>query len=92
MPGRTEIYNGTVSAGGQTAEDFARTLEISYVFFPVINQTGLTNKYDFEASWDSTDPLHSRSNLEQALADQIGFEVIHTNLPDEMLVVEKANN
>ncbi|MGA2869062.1 MAG: sigma-70 family RNA polymerase sigma factor, partial [Verrucomicrobiota bacterium] len=92
LPSRTEISNGAVSAGGQTAEDFTRTLETSYFFFPVINQTGLTNKYDFEASWDSTDPVHSRSNLEQALTDQIGLEVIPTNLPVEMLIVTKATD
>jgi uncharacterized protein (TIGR03435 family) len=73
-------------------DDFARTLESSYFSFPVVNQTGLTNKYDFKITWDSTNPNKSVSNLEQALADQLGLELVSTSMPVEMLVVEKVGN
>ena len=56
---------------------------------PVVNQTGLTNNYDFSLKW----PESGRRNndvLKKALLDQLGLELVSTNMPIEMLVVEKA--
>jgi RNA polymerase sigma factor (sigma-70 family) len=61
---------------------------------PVINNTGLTNRYeDFSFKW----PMRRTSNdeaflhlMNEELRDQLGFELVHTNMPIEMLVVEKA--
>ena len=86
------VNMGSVVCQRATMDDFARTLESSYFSFPVVNQTGLTNKYDFKVTWDSTNPNKSVSNLEQALADQLGLELVSTNLPVQMLVIEKAQN
>jgi uncharacterized protein (TIGR03435 family) len=58
---------------------------------PVIDGTGLTNLYDFDLKC-SQDDLKSRNwdKVNQAL-DPLGLELIPTNMPIEMLVVEKAN-
>jgi uncharacterized protein (TIGR03435 family) len=64
----------------------------SYFILPVIDQTGLTNRYDINLTWNQSD--HKRSNpdgLKQALLDQLGLELVLTNMPIEMLVVEKVN-
>jgi hypothetical protein len=60
----------------------------------VVNDTGLTNRFeDFSFKW----PMRRTSNDEaylkvfnKELRDQLGFELVHTNLPIEMLVVEKV--
>ena len=59
----------------------------------VVNDTGLTNRYeDFSFKW----PIRRTSDdeaflkvLNKELRDQLGFELVHTNLPVEMLVVGK---
>jgi uncharacterized protein (TIGR03435 family) len=65
----------------------------AYLQMPVIDQTGLTNEYDFALRWDRADPRQTdNEGLKQALLDQLGLELVPTNMPIEMLIVEKANN
>jgi uncharacterized protein (TIGR03435 family) len=68
-------------------------LNIEYNFgIPVIDQTGLTNRFDFDLKWNEPDWHHRNlDNLKQALVDQLGLELVPTNMPIEMLVMEKAN-
>ena len=56
---------------------------------PVVDKTGLTQYFDIDLKWDRNDPQHN--SLKQALLDQLGLELVPSNLPVEMLVVEKAN-
>jgi uncharacterized protein (TIGR03435 family) len=65
----------------------------SHLDFPIVNQTGLKDLYDAKIvgfTWDYTHEDQSRANLRQAIRDQLGLELIKTNLPIEMLVVEKV--
>jgi len=56
---------------------------------PVIDQTGLKRNFDVDLKWDGqNDPRHE--NLKQAIADQLGLELVPGTAPVEMLVVEKA--
>ena len=58
---------------------------------PIVDQTGLTREYDFSLAWDEPDPKHrSLDGLKQALRDQLGLELVSTNLPVEMLVVDRS--
>ena len=59
---------------------------------PVIDQTGLTNFFDIVLEWhrQPRNIESSRTSLKQALHDQLGLELISTNMPIEMLVVEKV--
>ncbi len=61
---------------------------------PVQDQTGLTNNFDFSLVWDEYGKkLGDYPNLEglkRALINQLGLELVPTNMPIEMLVVEKV--
>ena len=59
---------------------------------PIVDRTGLTNEYDFILKWDEPDSKQPNpEGLRQSLGDQLGLELISTNMPIEMLVVDKAN-
>jgi RNA polymerase sigma factor (sigma-70 family) len=60
---------------------------------PVVDQTGLTNKrFDFSLTWDASSPRANVDGLKQVLLNQLGLELVPTNMPVEMVVVNKANN
>lgn len=92
---------GGISAEYATMDDLARRLEQTFGI-PVINQTGLTNRYGFTLSWTNysgpyfelngvQQPIPTLARLKQALPDQLGLELVPTNMPVPMLVVNKAN-
>lgn len=61
---------------------------------PVVDQTGLKGTYDYKLTWDDPDNPDRdvfRENIKRALLDELGMELVPTNMPMEMLVVEKAN-
>ena len=67
-----------------------RFLEM-YLQVPVVDETGLAGRYDIEFRWQergAADPKHNA--MKQVLLDQLGLELVSTNMPVEMLVVEKA--
>jgi uncharacterized protein (TIGR03435 family) len=58
---------------------------------PLFDQTKLTNRFDFSLKWSPKDWQHPNlDGLKQALLDQLGLELVPTNMPIEMLVVEKV--
>jgi uncharacterized protein (TIGR03435 family) len=75
---------------GQTLSGLAWFLEDCFQV-PVIDQSGLTNRFDMNLKWDETDIFHPNlANLKLALLDQLGLELVSTNIPIEMLIVEKV--
>jgi uncharacterized protein (TIGR03435 family) len=56
---------------------------------PVVDQTELKGLYDFKLTWDNSDQTRVTESIKQSLLDQLGFELVPTNMPFEMLVVEK---
>jgi uncharacterized protein (TIGR03435 family) len=57
---------------------------------PVVDQTGLTKGYAIDLKWDVSSGLATPDILKQAVLDQLGLELVPTNMPIEMLAVEKA--
>ena len=64
---------------------------------PIIDQTGLTNFFDIVLEWNRQQSVSamqgsatSRTLLKKAIHDQLGLELISTNDPIKMLVVEKV--
>jgi uncharacterized protein (TIGR03435 family) len=61
------------------------------VGMPVVDQTGLTQNFDIDLTWNEQDGQDSnREALKQVLLDQLGLELVPANMPIEMLVVEKV--
>jgi uncharacterized protein (TIGR03435 family) len=88
--GHTEIGFGYISAANSSLDELAYNLE-NYFKIPVLNQTGFKNNFDYEVSWNASQGGHTNLNeLKQALLDQLGLELVPTNMPIKMLVVEKV--
>ena len=57
---------------------------------PIIDETGVTNRYSVDITWteDPQDPKHTA--LQKVLREQLGLELVPSNMPVDMLVVEKV--
>ena len=88
--GSNDIGNGNFSSVNTSMNDFAHHLE-DHFKIPVINQTGLANNFDYEISWgDYQGGYPNLTGFKQALTEQLGLELVSTNVPIEMLVIEKV--
>ncbi|HXF09152.1 MAG TPA: TIGR03435 family protein, partial [Desulfuromonadaceae bacterium] len=68
--------------------DMAKALSGYYLGAPVVDETGLTDFYDVELRWDRG--LNGRDRVEaikQALAQQLGLELVPDQRAVEMLIV-----
>jgi uncharacterized protein (TIGR03435 family) len=62
-----------------------------YLKIPVIDQTGLTGRFDIDLQLNEQDgQQHNPAVLKQALLDELGLELMPGYEPVEMLVIEKA--
>ena len=86
---KTELRWGAISVTNTPISTLASFLE-SYFQKPVIDQTGLEGNYDI--SFDSKDDWRhpNPEKVKQAVLDQLGLELIATNMPIDMLVVERV--
>src|SRR6185437_8623537 len=81
---------GEISFNNDDCNYLAANLE-SRLGIPVIDQTGLTNHFDIDLKWKQSGWENvDRGVLNQALLDQLGLELVPTNMPVEMLIIEKA--
>ena len=88
--GPSSIGNGFMRVVSMNMNEVADALE-AYLGIPVINQTALTNKFDFELSWrDNTGGHPNLNGLKQALTDQVGLELVPGSAPIEFLFIKKA--
>jgi uncharacterized protein (TIGR03435 family) len=86
---------GEISMAHQNIDGLAWWLEVNTIQIPIVDQTGLTNRYDFKIQWDESgktagSKFPNLDGLKQALADQLGLELVPAVEPIEMLVVEKV--
>jgi uncharacterized protein (TIGR03435 family) len=83
---------GSLSYRDQSVSSLVSFLETRFKL-PVVDQTGLAGFFDMDLKWDESDYQHPNlDGLQQALLDQLGLELVPTNMPVEMLIVEKVNN
>ncbi len=94
-PGTPQVPSGLVTRGlihlknisiSRLAKDLGWNLQI-----PVIDRTGLVGNYDFDSPENfGLPPAEKLQTAKQWLLNQLGLEIVPTNMPIEMLVVEKA--
>jgi len=82
---------GSLNYVNQSMSSLAWSLE-ELLKKPVINETGLTNRYDFQLLWDEkesaeTDPV----KLTRALHEQLGLELVSATRDVELLAVTAAS-
>jgi len=78
--------DGIYRATNSPISDLRAFLETSLLKRPVIDDTKLTNLYNIDIKWE----FHQEKALDQVLLDQLGLVLVQTNMPIEMLVVEKV--
>ena len=82
--------NSPLSSDSGWYPGISRFLE-DYFEMPIVDQTGLTQNFHIDLKWNERfkgDPDHEA--LKEALLDQLGLELVPSNMPIEMLVVEKV--
>ncbi len=87
----TDGGHGSIKCENQPLSTVAAVLEQMFNL-PVKDQTGLTDQYSFELTWNERgeqDPNHNA--LKQALLNQLGLQLAPGREPIEMLVMEKTN-
>jgi uncharacterized protein (TIGR03435 family) len=61
-----------------------------YFGVPIIDQTGFTQNFSMDLRWKEVGGHLNPDGLKQALLDRLGLELVPTNMPVEMLVMEKV--
>ena len=88
---------GEIAATNQPIHQLRSMLEFS-LQTPVLDQTGLTDRFDFALRWRHLPIENSHSHeqdpnvirLKEALRAQLGLELVPSEEPIEMLVVKRA--
>jgi uncharacterized protein (TIGR03435 family) len=83
----SDISSAKIVITNQPISTLAAQLE-SLLQIPTVDQTGLNENFDINLTWNRDDPRHD--SLKNALLDQLGLELVPTNKPLGMLVVEKS--
>lgn len=96
---RSSSPRGQSSASGGDRSETIRNQPLTYflsgtveneVGKPVLDETGLKGRYDLQMQWNPQPGETEASAFERALREQLGIELVASNMPIEMLVVEKA--
>jgi uncharacterized protein (TIGR03435 family) len=82
-------YQGEIDMVNMQFSSLANFVENKFGI-PVIDQTGLTGTFDINLKWNVRNDTN-HENLKQALAEQLGVELVPGQAPIDMLIVEKAN-
>lgn len=93
-PSKSSNVNNDYGAGwwrgsNLTSQNIAGRLE-KYLKIPVVDNTGLAGRFNVELKWDEPVEGQRSEALKQVLLNQLGLELVATNMPIEMLVVDKA--
>jgi uncharacterized protein (TIGR03435 family) len=94
---------GNLPARNATMTDLANVMQAAVLDRPVVDQTGLTDRYDFTLLWTPdqfqfggapapppSDAANAPPDLFKAFEDQLGLKLISAKAPAEVFVVDKV--
>jgi uncharacterized protein (TIGR03435 family) len=96
---------GELNVRNANMDDFAHLMQSAVLDRPVVDQTGLTGRFDFTLNWtpdDSqfggmgarlpppTDSTNAPPNLYTAIQEQIGLKLDATKAPAEVLIIDRV--
>lgn len=90
---KTGVYHSSdspIDNGAPRFQGLAYFLE-DYFGKPVVDQTGLTQYFAMELRWKETQYGENPDELKKVLLDNLGFELVPTNMPVEILVMDKEH-
>lgn len=103
LPGFGGRGPGSIGVRNSSMAEFAGFLQARILDRPVVDQTGLPDKYDFTLTWrpDQLPPqgpnapplpadLESRSDLFTAVQEQLGLKIESSRAPVEVLVIDRV--
>ena len=86
---------GNMGATNATMTDIAEALQQGALDRPVVDQTGLTGRFDLRLKW-TPDDMHSATqgadappDLFTAIQEQVGLKLLSTRAPVDVIVVER---
>ena len=104
LPGFRGRGPGAVGVQNSTMAEFAECLQARVLERPVVDQTGLTDRYDFTLEWRPDPPpaagpnppalpqnVEDRPDLLTAMRQQLGLKVESGKAPVEVLVIDKVS-
>ena len=104
-PGFSGHGFGTIVVTNSTMSDFVHMLQVLVLDRPVVDQTGLTGKYNFTLTWTPDDSQYFRTGMKPvqpsttadtppdlftAINQQMGMRLRATRLPVDVLVIDHA--
>jgi uncharacterized protein (TIGR03435 family) len=103
LPGFGGRGPGVIGVFNATMAEFADFLQARLMDRPVVDQTGLTDRYDFTLEWRPDDPqsggpnapalpqnVEDRPDMLTAMRQQLGLKVESGKAPVEVLVIDKV--
>ncbi len=88
-PNLNNTAAGLFKIRNETMANVTHSLEM-YLRTPVIDETGLTGRFDASLRWDATEQDYDPEGMKEAILNQLGFELIPDHQVIEVLVVEKV--
>jgi len=102
LPGFGGRGPGSVGVNNSTMAEFADFLQARILDRPVVDQSGLTDRYDFTLEWKPDiaqlgpnapalpQNIEDRPDLLTAMRQQLGLKVESTKAPVEVMVIDKV--
>lgn len=84
-------YNSKETLRNQPLGVFISLIIESTMEEPVLDETGLANRYDLDLQWKPKPGESEKDAFRRALSKQLGLELVPDRAPIQMLIVEKTN-
>lgn len=87
---------GNLGATNATMDDLAGLLAHGFLDRPVVNQTGLTGKFDLKLTWTPDEEQPPRQSADAppglftAIQEQLGLKLVATKAPADVMLIDRV--